>query len=77
MGTNKSVENQQETSVTEFCYKIENLSLEELKNIKIILFLQCVNYSDSTRQVTFFNQQDSSLGLHVNAPSPKSLQIQA
>ena len=28
-----------ETSVTEFCYKNENLSLEELKNIKIILFL--------------------------------------
>ena len=27
-----------ETSVTEFCYKIVNLSLEELKNIKIILF---------------------------------------
>ena len=28
-----------ETSVTEFCYKSVNLSLEELKNIKIILFL--------------------------------------
>jgi len=28
-----------ETSVTEFCYKSLNLSLEELKNIKIILFL--------------------------------------
>ena len=27
-----------ETSVTEFCYKSTNLSLEELKNIKIILF---------------------------------------
>ena len=27
-----------ETSVTEFCYKSVNLSLEELKNIKIILF---------------------------------------
>ena len=27
-----------ETSVTEFCYKSLNLSLEELKNIKIILF---------------------------------------
>ena len=26
-----------ETSVTEFCYKSVNLSLEELKNIKIIL----------------------------------------
>ena len=28
-----------ETPVTEFCYKSVNLSLEELKNIKIILFL--------------------------------------
>ena len=28
-----------ETSVTEFCYKSVNLSLEELKKIKIILFL--------------------------------------
>jgi len=28
-----------ETSVTEFCYKSVNLSHEELKNIKIILFL--------------------------------------
>ena len=28
-----------ETSVTEFCYKSVNLSLEELTNIKIILFL--------------------------------------
>ena len=28
-----------ETSVTEFCYKSVNLSLEELKNIKITLFL--------------------------------------
>ena len=28
-----------ETFVTEFCYKSVNLSLEKLKNIKIILFL--------------------------------------
>ena len=28
-----------ETSVTEFCYKSVNLSPEELKNIKIMLFL--------------------------------------
>ena len=31
--------NPTETSVTEFCYKSVNLSLEELKNIKITLFL--------------------------------------
>ena len=29
-----------ETSVTEFCYKSVNVSLEELKKIKIILFLR-------------------------------------
>ena len=28
-----------ETSVAEFCYKSVNLSLEELINIKVILFL--------------------------------------
>ena len=28
-----------ETSVSEFCYKSVNLSLGELKNIKIILYL--------------------------------------
>ena len=27
-----------ETSVTEYCYKSVNLSLEKLKNIKIVLF---------------------------------------
>ena len=38
MGTSKAAGNQQKPSVTEFCYKSETLSLEELKNIKIILF---------------------------------------
>ena len=33
MGTNMA-----ETSVTEFCYKSVNLSLEELKNVTIILY---------------------------------------
>ena len=28
-----------ETSVTEFCYKTVNLFFEELRNIKVILFL--------------------------------------
>ena len=36
-----------ETSVTEFCYKRVNLSLEELNNIKIILFLHTRTHSDS------------------------------
>ena len=38
MGTNMAARNQQETSVTEFCYKSVILSLEELKNNKAILF---------------------------------------
>ena len=44
MGTNMAAEHQHggrkptETSVTEFCYKSVNLSLEELKNIKTVLF---------------------------------------
>ena len=37
-----------ETPVTEFCYKSVNISLEELKNIKIIFFLiQLRTRSDS------------------------------
>ena len=39
MGTNMAARKPTETSVTEFCYKSVNLSLEELKDIKIILFL--------------------------------------
>ena len=40
MGTNMAAGNQRrETSVTEFCYESVNLSLEELRNIKIIVFL--------------------------------------
>ena len=59
-----------ETSVTEFCYKSVNLSLEELKNIKIILS-QYKNRSDSqsfrnkSRNKSLFNQ----LGRQVNAAS--------
>ena len=39
MGTNMADEKPTETSLTEFCYKSVNLSLEELINIKIILLL--------------------------------------
>ena len=68
-----------ETSVTEFCYKRVNLSLEELKNIKITLFLHTRTRSDSQisrnkpRNKSLFNQ----LGRHANAASRKSLEIQA
>ena len=55
-----------ETSVTEFCHKSVNLSLEELKDIKIKLFLTR-NRSDSqiSRNKSLFNQ----LGRHVNTAS--------
>ena len=48
-----------ETSVTEFCYKSVNLSLEELKNIKIILFLiqepvQIVKFPERSPEISNF-----------------------
>ena len=68
-----------ETSVTEFCYKSVNLSLEELKNVKIILYsnkrtVQIAEYPEISH---FFNQHHSSLVRHVKAKSRKSLEIQA
>ena len=64
-----------ETSVIEFCCKSVNLSLEELKNIKIILFpiQEPVQIAKCPELSHFFNQ----LGRHVNAASRKSLEIQA
>ena len=44
-----------ETSVTDFCYKSVDLLLEELINIKVILFL-------ILEKSHFFNLNDSSLG---------------
>ena len=52
-----------ETSVTKFCYKSVNLSLEGLKNTKISHFLT--------------NMAALTLGRHVNSTSGKSLEIQA
>jgi len=48
-----------ETSVTGFCYKIVNLSLKELKNIKIILFLiqepvQIVKFPEISPEISHF-----------------------
>ena len=48
-----------ETSVTEFCYNSVNLSLEELKNIKIILFLiqepvQIVKFPEISPEISHF-----------------------
>ena len=68
-----------ETSVLEFCYKSVNLSLEKLKNIKIILFcntrtVQVAKFPEiSPRNKSLFNQ----LGRHANAASRESLEIQA
>ena len=66
------------TSVTEFYYKSVNLSLEELKNIKIILFLiqepvQIATFPEISPEISHFKQP----GRHVNAASRKSLEIQA
>ena len=69
-----------ETSVAEFRCKSVNLSLEEPKNIKLILFLihelfrQIAKFPDISH---FFNQNDSSLGRRVNAAAHKGLEIQA
>ena len=48
-----------ETSVTEFCYKSLNLSLEELKNTKIVLFLiqelvQIVKFPEISPEISHF-----------------------
>ena len=68
-----------ETSVTEFFYKIVNLSLEELKNVTIILYsntrtVQITRFPEISQ---FLNQHHSSLARHVNVTSRKSLEIQA
>ena len=68
-----------ETSVTEFCYKSVNLSLEELKNVTIIVYsnTRTVQIAEFPEISQFLNQHHSSLARHVNATSRKSLEIQA
>ena len=68
-----------ETSVTEFCYKSVNLSLEELKTVTIILYsnTRTVQIAEFPEISHFLNQHHSSLARHVNATSRKSLEIQA
>ena len=75
MGTNMAAE----TCVTEFCYKSVNLSLEELKNVTIILYsntitVQIVEFPEISH---LLNQHHSSLACHVNATSRKTLKVQA
>ena len=68
-----------ETSVTEFCYKSVNLSLEELKNVTIILYTntRTVQIAEFPEISHFFNQHHSFLVRHVKATSRKSLELQA
>ena len=68
-----------ETSVTEFCYKGVNLSLEELKNVTMILYsnTRTVQITEFPEICHLLNQHHSSLARHVNATSRKSLEIQA
>ena len=68
-----------ETSVTEFCYKNANFSLEELKNVTIIVYskTRTVQIAEFPEISHFLNQHHSSLAGHVNATSRKSLEIPA
>ena len=63
-----------ETSVTELYYKRVNLSLEELRNIKMILFLIP---KALLKQITPKISHSNQLGRHLNAASRKDLDIQA
>ena len=68
-----------ETSVTEFFYKSVNLFLEELKNVTITVYsnTRTVQTAEFPEISHFLNQHLSSLALHVNATSRKSLEIQS
>ena len=63
------------TAVTEFWCKSVNLFVEELINIKVILFLMIDR--KIPRNTSLFYPNDSFLERHVNATSRKSLKIQA
>ena len=66
-------------TVTEFWHKSVNLSLEELKNVVIILYsnTRTVQIAKFPEISHILNQHYSSLGRHVNVGSRKSLEIQA
>ena len=68
-----------ETSFTEFCYKSVNLSLEEVKNLTIILYsnTRTVQIAEFPEISHFCNQHHSSLVRHVRPRHAKSLEIQA
>ena len=64
-----------ETSVTEFCHKNVNLSLEELINVTIIFYsnTRTVQIAEFPEISHLLNQHNSSLARHANATSHKSL----
>ena len=68
-----------ETSTTECSYKSVNLSLEELKNVTIVLYsnTRTVQIAEFPEISHLLNQHNSSLARHLNATSRKSLEIQA
>ena len=68
-----------EASDTEFCYKSVNLSVEELKNVTIILYsnTRTVQIAEFPEISHLLNQHHSCLACHVNATPRKSLEIQA
>ena len=78
MGTNLAAGNQQK-HLSLICYKSVNLSLEELKTVKIILYSNTrnVQIAEFPEISHFFNQHHSSLVRHVKATSRKSLEMQA
>ena len=57
-----------ETSVTEFCYKSANLSLEELKNVTIILYSNLYNNQINARALI----GQSAVGYCYYKPTEKS-----
>ena len=61
-----------ETSVNKFCFKRVNLSLEELNNIKIMLFLtfELFRWPNFQKYVTFLTHM-TALSTIINAASQK------
>ena len=68
-----------ETSVIEFCYKSVSLSLEELKNVTMILYsnTRTVQIAEFPEISHLLKQHNSCLVRHVKATSRKNLEIQA
>ena len=65
MGTKLGARKPTKTSVTEFGYKSVNLFLEELINIKVILFLihELFRWQNSPKYVTFLTYMTALLAI--------------